>query len=310
MELQNAKDSEARFAAYVERLASMIGHADREGPLRDYCAGLMLPGQRKSVEPMAALTAPARMRAQHQSLLHFVGEGRWLDEKVLAKVRDIVLPEMERHGPIEAWILDDTGFPKKGRHSVGVARQYCGAARQTKQLSSRSLAVAGQPSRQPACGLSPVSAERLGDRQETPTQGRRSRRHQIQNQAADRARASALGVCGWPSVWCGPDGRRLWRQRQAADEHDDAGLDLRRRHSIEHHGVGAGHSAAGAKDVFGPWAAAQAHAPRWQPSTALGQEAGPRPAQARLGSTITWREGTDGQLSARFARVPCSCAQS
>jgi SRSO17 transposase len=59
-------------------------------------------------------------------LLHFVGEGNWSDEKVLAKVREMVLPEMERHGPIEAWIIDDTGFPKKGRHSVGVARQYCG----------------------------------------------------------------------------------------------------------------------------------------------------------------------------------------
>jgi SRSO17 transposase len=59
-------------------------------------------------------------------VLHFVGEGKWSDEKVLAKVRDLVLPKIERHGPIEAWIIDDTGFPKKGQHSVGVARQYCG----------------------------------------------------------------------------------------------------------------------------------------------------------------------------------------
>jgi SRSO17 transposase len=59
-------------------------------------------------------------------LLHFVGEGRWSDEKVLAKVREMVLPKIERHGPIQAWIIDDTGFPKQGRHSVGVARQYCG----------------------------------------------------------------------------------------------------------------------------------------------------------------------------------------
>src|SRR5260370_11596560 len=75
---------------------------------------------------MAAVTAPERTSAQHQSLLHFVGEGNWCDKKVLAKVREMVLPEVERHGPIEAWIIDDTGFPKKGRHSVGVARQYCG----------------------------------------------------------------------------------------------------------------------------------------------------------------------------------------
>ena len=75
---------------------------------------------------MAAVTAPERTAAQHQSLLHFVGNAAWSDEKVLAKVREMVLPEMERHGPIEAWIIDDTGFPKQGRHSVGVARQYCG----------------------------------------------------------------------------------------------------------------------------------------------------------------------------------------
>jgi SRSO17 transposase len=105
---------------------SVIGHADRAKPLRDYCVGLMLPCERKSVEPMAALTAPERTAAQHQSLLHFVGEGRWSDEKVLAKVREMILPEIERHGPIETWIIDDTGFPKQGRHSVGVARQYCG----------------------------------------------------------------------------------------------------------------------------------------------------------------------------------------
>ena len=118
--------SESRFGAYVEGLVSVIGHAGRGKPLRDYCMGLMLLCERKSVEPIAAVTAPARTAAQHQSLLHFVGEGRWSDEKVLAKVREMVLPEIERHGPIQAWIIDDTGFPKQGRHSVGVVRQYCG----------------------------------------------------------------------------------------------------------------------------------------------------------------------------------------
>ena len=126
MDLRRAEDSEARFAAYVEELASVIGHKDREGPLRDYCVGLMMPCERKSVEPMAAVTAPHRTAAQHQSLLHFVGEGRWSDERVLAKVREIVLPRLQAQGPIEAWIIDDTSFPKQGRHSVGVTRQYCG----------------------------------------------------------------------------------------------------------------------------------------------------------------------------------------
>src|SRR6201989_3287186 len=86
----------------------------------------MMPCDRKSVEPMAAMTAPERTAAQHQSLLHFVGQGDWSDQQVLAKVREMVLQNSERHEPIAAWIIDDTGFPKKGRHSVGVARQYCG----------------------------------------------------------------------------------------------------------------------------------------------------------------------------------------
>jgi SRSO17 transposase len=120
------KDAEARFLAYVDALASVIGHADREKPLIDYCRGLLTPCERKSVEPLAAMTAPERTSAQHQSLLHFVGKGGWSDAKLLAKVREMALPAIERHGPIEAWIIDDTGFPKKGTHSAGVARQYCG----------------------------------------------------------------------------------------------------------------------------------------------------------------------------------------
>ncbi len=126
MDLPRSSDAASRFSAYIDGLTSVIGHAGRAKPLRDYCTGLMMPCERKSVEPMAAMTAPERTAAQHQSLLHFVGEGNWCDDGVLAKVREMVMPAIERRGPIEAWIIDDTGFPKKGRHSVGVARQYCG----------------------------------------------------------------------------------------------------------------------------------------------------------------------------------------
>src|SRR5215213_1409833 len=117
------QESEARFAAFVEALGDVMGHADRASPFRDYCTGLLMPAERKSVEPMAAVTAPSRVAAQHQSLLHFVGQSAWSDEVVLAKVRELTLPAVERSGPIEAWIIDDTSFPKKGRHSVGVTRQ-------------------------------------------------------------------------------------------------------------------------------------------------------------------------------------------
>lgn len=101
MDHRAAASSERRFTVYVEELTRVMGHADRAGPLRDYCGGLMLPCERKSVEPMAAVTAPERTAAQHQSLLHFVGQAPWSDERMLAKVRELVLPKLERHGPIE-----------------------------------------------------------------------------------------------------------------------------------------------------------------------------------------------------------------
>jgi SRSO17 transposase len=121
-----AQSSEARFIGYVDALTTVLGRADRAGPLKDYCIGLLMPGERKSVEPMAAIVAPARVSAKHQSLLHLVSQAAWSDEAVLAKVRELVLPTIEAQGKIEAWIVDDTGFAKKGVHSVGVARQYCG----------------------------------------------------------------------------------------------------------------------------------------------------------------------------------------
>ena len=119
-------DSEARFSAYMNHLSDCLGHADRVGPFRSYCTGLLLPGDRKSVEPMAARLRPDRTSAEHQSLLHFVGQSEWDEKVLLGAVREAVLPMMTRRHPVEAWIVDDTGFPKKGRHSVGVGRQYCG----------------------------------------------------------------------------------------------------------------------------------------------------------------------------------------
>jgi len=89
MNLEGAADSASRFVAFVEELTRVIGHADRDRPLRDYCAGLLVSEGRKSVEPMAAVTAPAEVPAQHQKLLHFVANAPWSDEAVLAKVREM-----------------------------------------------------------------------------------------------------------------------------------------------------------------------------------------------------------------------------
>jgi SRSO17 transposase len=110
----------------MDGLANAAGHADRRAPLTSYCKGLLLPGERKSVEPMAARLAPDNVRRMHQSLHHLVADAPWDDDQMLAEIRRQVLPSMQKHGPVVAWIVDDTGFPKQGKHSVGVARQYCG----------------------------------------------------------------------------------------------------------------------------------------------------------------------------------------
>jgi SRSO17 transposase len=116
----------SRFEGYVERLGEAAGHADRRGPLEAYLTGLLLPGERKSVEPMAAKIDPRHVSRRHQSMHHFVASAPWDERVVLGVARDWALTQLERHAPVGAWVVDDTAIPKKGRHSVGVAWQYCG----------------------------------------------------------------------------------------------------------------------------------------------------------------------------------------
>ena len=124
--LSSPGPQQKRFATYMEGLANTAGHSDRKVPLKNYCMGLLLPGERKSVEPMAARLAPDDVGRMHQSLHHVVADAPWGDAQMLAQMRSQVVPAMLKHSPVVAWIVDDTGFPKKGSHSVGVARQYCG----------------------------------------------------------------------------------------------------------------------------------------------------------------------------------------
>lgn len=126
MDLHDGSGTEVRFHAYLADLTSALCHIDRVKPFKDYCVGLLSAEGRKSVEPLAAVTAPQRTAAQHQSLLHLVAQAPWSDAAILSRVRKRVLPSITRGEPLQAWIVDDTGFPKKGKHSVGVARQYCG----------------------------------------------------------------------------------------------------------------------------------------------------------------------------------------
>lgn len=115
----------ARFERYMGHLAAGLGHADRHAGLKGYCTGLMLPLSRKSVEPMAASIDREHASARHQALHHFVAKAEWSDAEMLPRVSQWVVPKMD-FSTGGFWIIDDTGFPKKGKHSVGVARQYCG----------------------------------------------------------------------------------------------------------------------------------------------------------------------------------------
>lgn len=278
MDLRRSDGSESRSSAFVERLVSVIGHADRARPLFDYCIGLIMPGERKSVEPMAAVTAPDRTAAEHQSLLHFVGQSPWSDEGVLAKVGEVVLPAIERHGPIEAWIIDDTGFPKKGAHSVGVARQYCGQlGKQDNCQVAVSLSLANHHASLPAMYRLYLPQEWAADKKRrrkagVPKEITFKTKPEIaleQIEAACRAGLPRGVVLMDAGYGC---------KHGSADQPQCVGVDLCGRYLAEHHGVDVRHGAAAAEKMVGQRATAKAAAPRPQASTDFGQGACSLPA--------------------------------
>ena len=296
------EESGSRFAAFVGSLNEVIGHRDRIGPFRDYCAGLLAGCERKSVEPLAAITAPSRVAAQHQSLLHFVGNAPWSDAAVLSKVRNLTLPVLEKHGPVEAWIVDDTGFPKKGKHSVGIARQYCGQlGKQDNCQIAVSLSVANHHASLPI-------AYSLYLPQEWTSDPVRRAKAGVSDDVAFQTKPEialaqiAAGPSGRRSARYGSDGRRLWRQHGVARRRDGAGTELCRGHPAANIGLGAGSEPAPAQAVNG----------QGRPPKLMRRDEEHRPLSVKelaLGfpesgwETITWREGVCEPLSSRFARV-------
>ncbi|URJ84047.1 IS701 family transposase [Xanthomonas oryzae pv. oryzae] len=136
---------EVRFEQYGEVVAAALSHADRKQPAHWYLKGLLLPGGRKSVEPMAARVHPQNVRSAHQSMHHLVADADWSDQALLAAVAAQVLPTLSRKSAACHWIVDDTGFSKKGVHSVGVARQYCGRLGKTDNCQvAVSLSIANE----------------------------------------------------------------------------------------------------------------------------------------------------------------------
>jgi SRSO17 transposase len=296
MNLRRHENSEVRFAAYVEGLASVIGHADRTRPLRDYCTGLVLPGERKSVEPMAARTAPARTAAQHQSLLHFVGNACWSDEKVLAKVREMVLPAIEKDRPIEAWIIDDTSFPKQGKHSVGVHHQYCGQlGKQANCQVTVSLSIANHAASLPV-------AYRL---------------YLPQDWTKDRARRKKAGVPREVSFKTKPE-IALEQIRWACEAGLPGGVGLMDAAYGNDSRLRAGMTDLGVPYVAGilpntlMWRSGTGPRRQGKPLNNTGRRDEPDLVSAkevmlalpkRAWRTVRWREGSADWLSSRFARV-------
>lgn len=295
-------DSESRFSAYVEALGAALGHADRIAPVRQYCAGLLLPGDRKSIEPIAARVEPGRVQATHQSLHHLIAKADWSDAAVLAVVRARVLPAIQQRAPIQAWIIDDTGFPKKGTHSVGVARQYCGQlGKQDNCQVAVSLSVGNEHASLPV-------AWRL---------------YLPQPWAEDAARRSKAGV---PEALPFATKPQIALEQIGAAQADgippgvvlaDAGygVDTGFRDGITALGLTY---VVGIQSSASLWPPGQAPLPvkprggRGRPSTRVRRSAEHKPVSvkelaAALPGTawrrVTWREGTNTPLASRFAAV-------
>jgi SRSO17 transposase len=121
---------EQRLERYFDRIGKALGREERRASFATYALGILGDGERKSVEPIAARACadPARTDAVHQRLLHFMVDSRWSDRDVRREAARYALETMTAREPVEVWIVDDTGFLKQGTHSVGVQRQYTGSA--------------------------------------------------------------------------------------------------------------------------------------------------------------------------------------
>jgi SRSO17 transposase len=297
-ETQGRATPEERFEHYVALLTEVVGHADRAEPLRAYTTGLMLPGERKSVEPMAARVDPRNVRKKHQSMHHFAADAPWDDGAMLAAARAYALPFMLDQGPVRAWIVDDTGIPKKGRHSVGVARQYCGQLGKTDNCQvAVSLSLANE------CASLPV-AYRLYLPEEWADDRARCKKASVPEGVGFQPKPQIALDQIRGAVEAGvPPGVVL------ADAGYGTGADFRdelTRLKLEY--------AVGVLSTTRVWAEGEGPLPpkgwrgRGRPPTRLRRDGAHHPvtvkdlAVAHKGRfrRVTWREGTKGKLSGRF----------
>lgn len=291
----------AELESYLEYISADLGRAGRSESLKDYCQGLMLPLERKSVEPLAACCDPLHVPARHQSLHHFVAQAEWSDEALLGRVREWVEPALELERGCY-WIVDDTGFPKKGRHSVGVARQYC-----------------GQLGKQDNCQVA-VSLSLASERGSLPID---YRLYLPQDWAEDAPRRARAGVPQEIAFVTKPD-MALEQIRQAVAAGIRPGVVLADAAYGDETAFRAGLTelgllyAVGIRPGTSVWAPGTAPLPpkpwsgRGRRPTAGQRAPGHEPVSvkalalalpAAAWHSVAWREGVSGELSSRFAAV-------
>ena len=299
-----------RFDAYLSRLCEVLGHADRDVPMREYCTGLMLPLKRKSVEPIAAYVGPQAVSAKHQSLLHFVGNSAWSDEAILHSVHDYVMQRVPEDGR-KGWVLvvDDTGHPKQGRDSVGVARQYCGMLGKTDNCQ-----VAVSVSKANAVMSLPL-AYRLYLPQEWVKDAPRRKATKVPPEVGFATKPQiALEQLAWV---CEQD---MAAGVQAVLADSAYGTEYAFRQGIAELGLRYAVEVKSTSKVWGPgqgplppapWTGTGRVPTRWrkdaqQPAQSVKGLALALPAAAWR--AVRWREGTNEPLQSRFARVRVTVA--
>ena len=291
----------AEYERYMKYVCEALGHQDRHVGFSDYSRGLMLPIERKSVEPLAAHIDPLHVSAKHQSLHHVVADSEWSDVAVLGRVREWVISQLGRNSQFY-WIVDDTGFPKKGEHSVGVARQYCGQlGKQDNCQVAVSLSLATERGSVPIDWRLYLPEEWAEDRRRrkkagVPTAVKFLTKPDIALEQLQAAKAAGVAI-GIVLADTGYGNETAWRE--ALDE-----LELE--------------YCVGVQSVTTAWVAGTGPVPpkaknkigrpatRWQRvtgTTPLSVKGVAKTLTPQRWRTVRWREGSNATLSSRFAAV-------
>jgi SRSO17 transposase len=125
--------AQQRLTGYFEMIGGCLRDKRQRASYAMYAIGILGDGDRKSCEPIAARACGEEEKAHntHHRLTHFLAESGWADEPVRLSAARYAIDALSEREPVTAWVVDDTGFLKQGKHSVGVQRQYTGSAGKT-----------------------------------------------------------------------------------------------------------------------------------------------------------------------------------